>query len=281
MNKYAIMYDQIQQTVAYLRNRTNFEPQIGIILGTGLGNFISQIEVTHSIPYEEIPHFPISTVKGHQGTLVFGTINKMPVVVLKGRFHFYEGYSMQQVTFPVRVLKFLGIRHLFLSNASGGTNADYHVGDIMIIRDHINLCGHNPLTGTNDERLGPRFPDMSEVYDKQLISMAQEIATRQKLNFHTGVYAAVTGPNYETPAEYRYIRTIGADAVGMSTVPEAIVARHMNLSCFAVSVISDLGVEGKIEFITHDAVIDAASFVEPKMTGLVLEMLEQLNGKSK
>jgi purine-nucleoside phosphorylase len=274
------MYDQIQETVAFLRSKITHEPHVGIILGTGLGNFISQIEVTHSIPYEEIPHFPVSTVKGHQGTLIFGTINKMPVVALKGRFHFYEGYSMQQVTFPVRVLKFLGIKHLFLSNASGGTNADYRVGDIMIIRDHINLTGHNPLIGANDERLGPRFPDMSEVYDKKLISMAQEIATRQKLNFHTGVYAVVTGPNYETPAEYHYIRTIGADAVGMSTVPEAIVARHMNLSCFALSVISDLGVEGKIEFITHDDVIDAASFVEPKMTGLVLEMINQLNGQT-
>lgn len=279
MNKYAIMYDQIQETVAYLRSKTTVEPQVGIILGTGLGNFISQIEVTQSIPYQEIPHFPVSTVKGHQGMLIFGTINKMPVVALKGRFHFYEGYSMQQVTFPVRVLKFLGIRHLFLSNASGGTNATYNVGDIMIIRDHINLTGHSPLIGANDERLGPRFPDMSEVYDKQLISMAQEIATSQKLNFHTGVYAAVTGPNYETPAEYRYIRTIGADAVGMSTVPEAIVARHMNLSCFALSVISDLGVEGKIEFISHDAVIDAAAYVEPKMTGLVLQMIARLNGR--
>jgi purine-nucleoside phosphorylase len=274
------MYDQIQETVAYLRSKTNIEPQVGIILGTGLGNFISQIDVTHSIPYQEIPHFPVSTVKGHQGMLVFGTINTMPVVALKGRFHFYEGYSMQQVTFPVRVLKFLGIRHLFLSNASGGTNATYNVGDIMIIRDHINLTGHSPLIGANDERLGPRFPDMSEVYDKQLISMAQEIAASQKLNFHTGVYAAVTGPNYETPAEYHYIRTIGADAVGMSTVPEAIVARHMNLSCFALSVISDLGVEGKIEFISHDAVIDAASYVEPKMTGLVLQMIERLNRQS-
>lgn len=273
------MYDQIQETVAYLRSKTTVEPQVGIILGTGLGNFISQIEVTQSIPYQEIPHFPVSTVKGHQGMLIFGTINKMPVVALKGRFHFYEGYSMQQVTFPVRVLKFLGIRHLFLSNASGGTNATYNVGDIMIIRDHINLTGHSPLIGANDERLGPRFPDMSEVYDKQLISMAQEIATSQKLNFHTGVYAAVTGPNYETPAEYRYIRTIGADAVGMSTVPEAIVARHMNLSCFALSVISDLGVEGKIEFISHDAVIDAAAYVEPKMTGLVLQMINRLNGR--
>ncbi|NCA85286.1 MAG: purine-nucleoside phosphorylase [Clostridia bacterium] len=273
------MYDQIQETVAYLRSKTTVEPQVGIILGTGLGNFISQIEVTQSIPYQEIPHFPVSTVKGHQGMLIFGTINKMPVVALKGRFHFYEGYSMQQVTFPVRVLKFLGIRHLFLSNASGGTNATYNVGDIMIIRDHINLTGHSPLIGANDERLGPRFPDMSEVYDKQLISMAQEIATSQKLNFHTGVYAAVTGPNYETPAEYHYIRTIGADAVGMSTVPEAIVARHMNLSCFALSVISDLGVEGKIEFISHDAVIDAAAYVEPKMTGLVLQMIARLNGR--
>ncbi|MCF8366423.1 MAG: purine-nucleoside phosphorylase, partial [Bacteroidales bacterium] len=188
------------------------------------------------------------------------------------------GYSMQEVTLPIRVLKHLGIRHLFLSNASGGTNPNFMVGDIMIINDHINLTGQNPLIGKNDEKLGPRFPDMSEVYDKNLISLAKEIAIEKNISIQSGVYAAVTGPNYETPAEYKYIRTIGADAVGMSTVPEAIVARHMNLSCFAVSVISDLGVEGKIEYISHDAVIDAASYVEPKMTDLFLGMIDRLGG---
>jgi purine-nucleoside phosphorylase len=199
------------------------------------------------------------------------------VAALKGRFHYYEGYTMQEVTFPIRVLKFLGIQHLFLSNASGGTNIDFKVGDMMIIEDHINLTGQNPLIGKNDERFGPRFPDMSEVYDKTLITLARKVANEHSLEYQIGIYAAVTGPNYETPAEYKYIRTIGADAVGMSTVPEAIVARHMNLPCFAVSVISDLGVEGKIEFISHDAVIDAASHVEPKMTQLILGMIGKLS----
>ena len=271
------MYEKIQETVAFIKEKTNFNPGIGIILGTGLGNFIEQIDVEHSIPYEEIPHFPVSTVKGHHGALILGKIKNTPVVALKGRFHFYEGYSMQEVTLPIRVLNFLGIKHLFLSNASGGTNTSFKVGDMMIIEDHINLTGQNPLIGQNDDRLGPRFPDMSEVYDKKLISLALEVAKNKGLKCQTGVYAAVTGPNYETPAEYKYIRTIGADAVGMSTVPEAIVARHMNLSCFAISVISDLGVEGKIEFISHDAVIDAASIVEPKMTRLLLGMIEKLD----
>jgi purine-nucleoside phosphorylase len=270
------MYEKIQETVTYLKSKTGFEPEAGIVLGSGLGNFISQIDVKYSIPYEEIPHFPISTVKGHQGTFIMGYIGQRQVVALKGRFHFYEGYTMQQVTLPIRALKMLGIKHLFLSNASGGTNPGFKVGDMMIIEDHINLTGQNPLIGINDERFGPRFPDMSEVYDKKLILLAKEVAKSLGIDLQTGVYAAVTGPNYETPAEYKYIRTIGADAVGMSTVPEAIIARHMNLSCFAVSVISDLGIAGKIEYITHDAVIDAASHVEPQMTRLILGMIERL-----
>lgn len=276
MTKSEIMYEKIQETKQYIEKITPLKPEIGIVLGTGLGNFANQIEIEHTIAYKEIPNFPISTVQGHQGQLIFGRVKDKTVVALKGRFHFYEGYTMQEVTFPIRVLAALGIKYLFLSNASGGTNPHYHVGDIMIVEDHINLTGQNPLIGANDERLGPRFPDMSEVYNKKLISLAIEVANERGIGFQKGVYAAVTGPNYETPAEYRYIRKIGADAVGMSTVPEAIVARHTGLPCFAVSIISDLGVEGKIEKITHEGVIDAASLAEPLMTKMLLGMLERL-----
>lgn len=271
------MYGKIQETVGYINNEISFEPQIGIVLGTGLGNFINHMKIEHSIDYADIPNFPVSTVKGHHGKLIFGRVNGVRVAALKGRFHYYEGYSMQEVTFPVQVLKYLGIKHLFLSNASGGTNPGFQVGDLMIIEDHINLTGQNPLIGKNDEQLGPRFPDMSEVYNAQMIRLAEQVAKEKNLKIQKGVYAAVTGPNYETPAEYKYIRIIGADAVGMSTVPEAIVARHMGLSCFAVSVISDLGVEGKIEYISHEAVIDAASHVEPRMAELMLGMVEKLD----
>ncbi len=271
-----IMYEKIQETKKFIDKTAGIVPETGVVLGTGLGNFTRQIEILTTIPYAEIPNFPVSTVKGHQGEMIFGKIKGKSIVALKGRFHYYEGYTMQQVTFPVRVLHALGIKRLFLSNASGGTNPAFEVGDIMIIEDHINLSGQNPLIGKNDERLGPRFPDMSEVYDKKLIELAIQVAGEQNIRFVKGVYAAVTGPNYETPAEYKYIQKIGADAVGMSTVPEAIVARHESLPCFAVSVISDLGVEGKIEKITHDAVIDAASLAEPKMTKMILGMLERL-----
>ncbi|NCC74664.1 MAG: purine-nucleoside phosphorylase [Sphingobacteriia bacterium] len=270
------MFEKIEKTKKFIENLTSIRPEIGIVLGTGLGNFTSQIEIVHTIPYQMIPNFPVSTVQGHQGQLIFGKVKNKNVVALKGRFHYYEGYSMQQVTFPIRVIAAMGIKYLFLSNASGGTNPDFHVGDMMIVEDHINLTGQNPLVGPNDDRIGPRFPDMSEVYDKRLIALATEIAAKMDIHIRKGVYAAVTGPNYETPAEYRYIRKIGADAVGMSTVPEAIVARHMSLPCFAISVISDLGVEGKIERITHEGVIDAASLVEPHMTKLILGMLENL-----
>jgi purine-nucleoside phosphorylase len=270
------MFKQIQETVNYIKEKTKITPDVGIVLGTGLANFTGKIKIEDSIPYSDIPNFPVSTVKGHYGRLIFGHIGDVPVVAMQGRFHYYEGYSMQQVTFPIRVLKFLGIRHLFLSNASGGTNPSFSVGDVMIIEDHINLTGRNPLIGENNEDLGPRFPDMSEVYDAKLIGLAEEVSEEFGLNLQKGVYAAVTGPNFETPAEYRYIRTIGADAVGMSTVPEAIVARHMGLSCFAVSVISDLGVEGKIEYTTHEGVIDAAALAEPKMTRMLLELIGRI-----
>lgn len=268
------MLEKINETANHIRQKIDSEPKVGIVLGTGLGGLVDEIEIKETLLYKDIPNFPVSTVKGHKGQLIFGKLGGKNVVAMQGRFHYYEGYTMQEVTFPIKVLKFLGIKVLMLSNAAGGVNPDYNIGDLMIIRDHINLMGDNPLIGKNDNSLGPRFPDMSETYDKKLIRLAAKIARHHGMNFQSGVYAAVTGPTFETPAEYKYIRFIGADAVGMSTVPEAIVARHMDLPCFAVSVISDLGVEGKIVEITHEDVIDAASLVEPNMTRLIKEMIE-------
>ncbi|OQX80802.1 MAG: purine-nucleoside phosphorylase [Bacteroidetes bacterium 4484_249] len=270
------MLEKIQKTTAYIKSKIELEPEVGIVLGTGLGGLVKEIEITGTLPYSEIPNFPVSTVKGHEGKLIFGILGGKNVVAMQGRFHYYEGYTMQEVTFPIRVLKFLGIKLLMLSNASGGVNSDYNIGDLMIIKDHINLMGDNPLIGKNDTGLGPRFPDMSETYDKKIIRHATKIARHNNIHFQVGVYAAVTGPTFETPSEYNYIRVLGADAVGMSTVPEAIVARHMSLPCFAVSVISDLGVEGKIVEISHEEVIDAASLAEPKMTLVVKEMINSL-----
>lgn len=270
------MLEKIQKTTEYIKKKIDFEPKIGIILGTGLGGLVKEIETKATIPYNEIPNFPESTVEGHEGRLIFGKLGGKDVVAMQGRFHYYEGYTMEEVTFPIRVLKFLGIKLLMLSNASGGINNDYQIGDLMIIKDHINLMGDNPLIGKNEDELGPRFPDMSETYDKKIIRYATKVARHNNIHFQVGVYAAVTGPTFETPAEYKYIRILGADAVGMSTVPEAIVARHMSLPCFAVSVISDLGVEGKIVEISHQEVIDAASMAEPKMTLVVKQMIEKL-----
>ena len=271
------MLKTIEETVAYIRSRIDFNPEIGIVLGTGLGGLTHEINEEGSLQYKEIPNFPLSTVKGHEGKLIFGTLGNRKVVAMQGRFHYYEGYSMQEITFPVRVMKFLGIKLLILSNAAGGINPDYEIGDMMIIKDHINLMGSNPLIGKNDTGLGPRFPDMSEVYDKKAIRLFTKIARHHNVHYHEGVYAAVSGPTFETPAEYRYIRILGADAVGMSTVPEAIVSRHMALPVFAVSVISDLGVEGKIVEISHDDVIDAAEMVEPRMTLVLKEMISKLD----
>lgn len=270
------MLKKLEETTNYIRQKIDFEPQIGIVLGTGLGGLTKEIQNIGSLPYNEIPNFPVSTVKGHEGRLIFGKLGGKKVVAMQGRFHYYEGYTMQELTFPIRVMKHLGINLLILSNASGGVNPAFEVGDLMVIKDHINLMGNNPLIGKNDDDLGPRFPDMSETYDKKVIREFTKIARQHAIHFQVGVYAAVSGPTFETPAEYKYIRVLGADAVGMSTVPEAIVARHMNLPVFAVSVISDLGVEGKIVEISHDDVIDAASNVEPKVTLILKELLEKL-----
>ncbi len=266
------MLKKIKETVRFIQDRIAATPKVGIILGSGLGELASEIKITTSIPYSDIPDFPISTVKGHEGQLIFGRLNGVEVVALQGRFHFYEGYSMEEVTFPVRVLQRLGIEYLFVSNASGGVNATFEVGDIMLITDHINLMP-NPLVGPNLEEFGPRFVDMSEAYDKHLLSKAQKVARHHGIHVKTGVYAAVSGPTYETPAEYKYIQGLGADAVGMSTVPEVIVARHMRLPVFAVSVISDLGVEGKIVEISHDEVVDAASLVAPKLNLIIKDLI--------
>ena len=264
------MLKKIQETSQYLLDKTNdFIPEFGIVLGTGLGGLVNEIDIRYSIPYHEIPNFPVSTVKGHKGRIIFGVLSGRPVVALQGRFHYYEGYTMKEVTFPIRVMNELGIKILILSNASGGLNPVFAVGDVMFIEDHINLMGTNPLIGPNDEKLGPRFPDMSEPYSHRLRIRGQAIADKLGIAYRTGVYVGVTGPTFETPAEYKYVRFIGGDAVGMSTVPEVIVARQASLPVLAFSVISDLGVEGKIVEISHDDVIDAASIAEPSMTKII------------
>jgi purine-nucleoside phosphorylase len=267
------MLKKIKETIEYLESRISMKPEYGIILGTGLGGLVNEIDIQQTIPYEFIPNFPVSTVQGHHGQLIFGTMGGKNIVAMQGRFHYYEGYTMQEITFPVRVMKFLGIELLVLSNASGGVNPEFEVGDIMLITDHINLMKDNPLMGRNDDGIGTRFPDMSNAYDPELVEKALSIAAGQGVKLQKGIYAAVSGPTYETPAEYHYIRTIGADAVGMSTVPEVIAARHMGLKCFAVSIISDLGVPGKIVEISHKHVIDAASAVEPVMTRIIRELI--------
>jgi purine-nucleoside phosphorylase len=268
------MLEEIKGATAFLKARIQDRPDIGIILGTGLGDIVNEIEVYNTIPYREIPNFPLSTVEGHSGNLIFGLFQGRNVVVLQGRFHLYEGYTMKDITFPVRVMKQLGIKLLVVSNACGGLNPDFQVGDIMVIEDHINLMWDNPLIGKNEKELGHRFPDMSEPYDLDLIDAALKIAKRRNIRCHKGVYAGVAGPTYETRAEYKFLSFIGADAVGMSTVPEVIAARHMNLPCLAFSVISDLGVEGKIEKITHKKVILEAQKVEPSLATIIRELFE-------
>lgn len=270
------MLEQIKETAAFIQRKTSFKPDIGIILGTGLGGLVEQISIKHTISYEDIPNFRLSTVEGHSGKLIFGELSGKNVVVMQGRFHFYEGYTLQEVTFPVRVMKFLGIQQLFVSNASGGMNPDFEVGDLMVINDHINFIGTNPLIGPNIPELGPRFPDMSETYDKNLISMVKEIATANKIKLQEGVYLGLSGPTFETPAEYKMLRIWGADTVGMSTVPEVIVARHMGITCFAISIITDLGIPGKIEKITHEEVQRVAAISEKKMTFLFKELIKKI-----
>jgi purine-nucleoside phosphorylase len=246
---------------------------VGIILGTGLGGLVDEIEIVDSISYTDIPHFPVSTVEGHKGRLIFGTIGGVPVVAMQGRFHFYEGYSMEMVTYPVRVMKLFGVESLFVSNASGGMNPDFEIGDIMVINDHINMFGANPLIGKNYDELGPRFPDMSETYDKGLIEKAFEIGERLEINLQQGVYLGTTGPTLETPAEYKMFHILGGDTVGMSTVPEIIVAHHMDMKCFGISIITDLGVPGKIVEISHEEIQLVAAAAEPKMTRIIKELV--------
>lgn len=270
------MLEKFKESYNYIVSQTSVKPTIGIILGTGLGGLVNEINIIDEIEYKNIPHFPLSTVQSHSGKLIFGELGGKHVLAMQGRFHFYEGYTMKEVTFPVRVMKLLGIEKLFVSNASGGVNPEFEVGEIMIQNDHINLFPAHPLIGKNIDDLGPRFPDMSEPYDKGMIALALSIAEENNIKVSTGTYAGLTGPTLETPAEYSYVRAIGADTVGMSTVPEVIVARHMSIPCFAISIITDLGVPGKIKEVSVEDVIAVANKQEPKMTKIMKELIARV-----
>ncbi len=267
---------QLQETADFIRNKYNHSPGIGIILGSGLGNLTACMEVELEIGYEQLPHFPVSTVEGHAGRLIFGKLGGKPVVAMAGRFHCYEGYTAQQVVYPIRVMKLLGVNLLLISNAAGGMNEGFRVGDLMILRDHISLFTSNPLLGENPAALGPRFPDMSEPYRKELIVKAQRIASRLNIPVKEGVYAGVTGPSFETRAEYRLLQLGGADAVGMSTVQEVIAAAHMGMDVFAVSIITDMGIRQEDNTITHQEVLEAARKAEPMLTAIFRELVTEL-----
>lgn len=268
--------DQINHAKEHIQNIFNSEIHIGIILGTGLGQLINQIQIQYEISYEEIPFFPVSTVESHSGKLIIGILSGKTVIAMQGRFHYYEGYSMKEVTFPVRVLKALGVQNLFVSNAAGGLHPDYKIGGLMILNDHIDLFPENPLRGKNLDSLGVRFPDMSEPYALDLVAEACEIAKNNDIEINQGVYAGVQGPNLETKAEYAYLRTIGADAIGMSTIPEVIVARHMNMKVFAISAITDLCSPGNIKKISIAEVLAAAAIAEPKMSLIIKELIGKM-----
>ena len=271
------MLQHIYTTTEYIKRKIDgFEPEIGIILGTGLGGLVNDIAVEHKLMYSNIPNFPISTLEFHSGKLIFGTLGGKKVVAMQGRLHHYEGHDMKSITFPVRVMKMLGIKFLFVSNASGSLNPDFKKGDLMIIDDHINLQHDNPLRGRNFDDLGPRFPDMSEAYNSKLVESGVAIAKRNNIRCHQGVYVSVPGPNLETRAEYRYLRIIGGDAVGMSTVPEVIVANHMGLPVFAVSVLTDEGFLEKLEPVSLEDIITVAAEAEPKMTLILKELIASL-----
>lgn len=269
------MWEQVHETVSYIKDRTGFTPEYGVILGSGLGSFTDDIQIEFTLPYSEIPNFPLSTVQGHKGALVFGTIGSKKVVAMQGRFHFYEGYDMKQVTFPVRVMKYLGVTKLIVSNASGGVNPSYEVGSIVLIKDHINMMPEHPLRGKNDERFGPRFLNMSEPYSRKMMTKAREIASEKEIKIHDGVYLGLQGPTFETLAEYRMVKALGADCVGMSTVPEVIVARHMDLEVFGLSVITDMGDEDNIEEVNHAEVLKAAQKAEPHVRMLIKTLIER------
>ncbi|MER3523230.1 MAG: purine-nucleoside phosphorylase [Ignavibacteria bacterium] len=267
---------RIDEAIGFLRTKTKLQPSVGIILGTGLGGLVKEITPEIMIDYREIPHFPVSTVESHFGRLIFGTLAGNNVVAMQGRFHYYEGYSMQQVTFPVRVMKFLGVDTVLISNAAGGMNPQFRKGSIMIITDHINLQGDNPLIGPNDDTLGPRFPDMSEPYNKALIGLAEEVALELKIRVERGVFVAVAGPNLETRAEYRFLRWIGADAVGMSTVPETIVANHMGMRVLGFSIITDECFPDALQPANLAEIIAVAAATEPKLTAIMKKVVERI-----
>lgn len=269
------MLQKIQETAQWIKAHTQLAPETAIVLGTGLGRLAAEIEVVDAFPYSEIPNFPVSTVEGHSGRLLFGCLGGKEVMALEGRFHYYEGYTMKEVTFPVRVMHELGIKTLFVSNAAGGMNPDFEIGDLMLITDHINFMPGHPLHGPNFPT-GPRFPDMSEAYNRELLDMARGIAAEKGIRTVEGVYIATQGPTYETPAEYKMFRILGADAVGMSTVPEVIVARHCGIRVFGISIITDLGVEGKIVEVSHEEVQRAANAVQPLMADIFREMIHRM-----
>ncbi len=271
--------EQLNEALTYIRKHTKMRPEVGIILGTGLGGLVKEIRKEIVLDYDEIPHFPVSTVESHHGKLIFGSLGGRKIVAMQGRFHYYEGYTMQQVTFPVRVMSYrggLGVRTLLISNAAGGMNPDFRKGDIMLITDHINLQGDNPLIGPNDDDMGPRFPDMSEPYSLELIDLAEQVATEQHIALKRGVFVAVQGPNLETRAEYRFLRSIGADVVGMSTVPENIVAHHMGIKVLGMSIITDECIPETLKPVDVKEIIAVASRTEPKLTKLMKEIVRRL-----
>lgn len=270
------MLESIRQTAEYLKGRIGDIPNTAIILGTGLGELANEIKERTEISYTEIPNFPVSTVEGHSGKLIIGKLGSKRVLAMQGRFHYYEGYNMKQVTFPIRIFQALGIEYLFVSNAAGGMNSSFDVGDIMLIEDHINLFPEHPLHGKNHEELGTRFPDMSEAYNKELRLMAMEVAKEKNIKLQHGVYVGLTGPTFETPAEYNWLRIIGGDAVGMSTVPEVIVANHAKMKVLAFSIITDLGVIGKIVEVSHEEVQVAAKIAQPKMAEIMRTIVEKI-----
>lgn len=267
------MLEQIKETASFLKGKMHTSPETAIILGTGLGSLVNEITEKYEISYESIPHFPVSTVEGHSGKLIFGKLGNKDIMAMQGRFHYYEGYSMKEVTFPVRVMKELGIRTLFVSNASGGMNPNFEIGDLMIITDHINQFPEHPLRGKN--LYGDRFPDMSEAYSRELIAKAKGIAKEKGIKVQEGVYVGTQGPTFETPAEYKLFRIMGGDAVGMSTVPEVIVANHCKIKVFGMSVITDMGVEGQIVEVSHEDVQKAANIAQPLMTDIMRELINR------
>ncbi len=270
------IYDKIMESVKFIKDKIDLTPQVGIILGTGLGSLADGIDVHTTIDYDTIPNFPVSTVESHKGRLLFGMLKGKPVVAMQGRFHYYEGYDMKKITFPVRVMKYLGIDTLIVSNACGGLNPLFKGGDVMAITDHINLLGYNPLIGENDDRLGVRFPDMYNCYDKDLVKLSEEVALELKIPMKKGVYVSVAGPNLETAAEYRFLRILGADVVGMSTVPEVIVARHQGTRVLGMSIITDMGLPDALEACSLERIIATANKAEPNLRNIIAGVVERL-----